>query len=139
MPAKDLFHDVVVQALVDEGWTITDDPLWLSYGDHDFYVDLGAERSLISAERGEQKIAVEIKTFVGRSQVYDLERAIGQYDVYRSILEELQPDRQLYLAVPQQTYENLLTDKFGRLIVDRVRIKLIVFTPTTPSIIKWIP
>ena len=35
MPAKNVYHDAVVQALVADGWTVTDDPLRLTYGDHD--------------------------------------------------------------------------------------------------------
>ncbi|NJM23491.1 MAG: hypothetical protein HC907_35095, partial [Richelia sp. SM1_7_0] len=26
MPAKDFYHDIVVAALIDDGWEITDDP-----------------------------------------------------------------------------------------------------------------
>lgn len=37
-------------------------PLYLDYGGVDMYVDLGAEK-LIAAEKNQQKIAVEIKTF----------------------------------------------------------------------------
>ena len=62
MPAKDLFHDAVREALEKEGWTITDDPLYFTVGEVDFYIDLGAEQ-LIAAERGTEKIAVEIKSF----------------------------------------------------------------------------
>ncbi|MFN9868505.1 MAG: element excision factor XisH family protein, partial [Pseudanabaena sp.] len=30
MPAKDIYHDNVCNALIKDGWTITDDPLVLS-------------------------------------------------------------------------------------------------------------
>lgn len=40
MPARDRYHALVVRALVAEGWTITHDPLALSYGGRDLYVDL---------------------------------------------------------------------------------------------------
>ena len=62
MPAKNIFHDTVKNALIKEGWMITDDPLYLDYGGVDMYVDLGAEK-LIAAEKDQQKIAVEIKSF----------------------------------------------------------------------------
>ena len=45
MPAKDLYHDIVVAALTADGWVITDDPLQLRYQKRDLYVDLAAERS----------------------------------------------------------------------------------------------
>ncbi len=76
MPARDLYHNAVVNALVKDGWSITHDPYTLSIGFRDVYIDLGAER-VIAAERGRDKIAVEIKTFQGASDIRDLEIAIG--------------------------------------------------------------
>ena len=58
MPARDIYHDVVVQALTADGWTITNDPLYLAYGGRDLYVDLGAERNAIVAQKDNRKIAV---------------------------------------------------------------------------------
>ena len=43
MPARDMYHDAVRNALVKDGWTITHDPFRLSWGGRDMYVDLGAE------------------------------------------------------------------------------------------------
>jgi len=63
MPAKDFYHDIVVQALIHDGWEITDDPLILSYGGRELYVDLGAEKTTIAAQKDNLKIAVEIKSF----------------------------------------------------------------------------
>jgi hypothetical protein len=63
MPAPDIFHDQVKNALVKDGWTITDDPLTIQWGRKKLYVDLGAERLLAAAKSG-RKIAVEIKSFI---------------------------------------------------------------------------
>ena len=76
MPAKDIYHETVKNPLIKDGWTITHDPLVLRWGTNDVYVDLGAEQLLAAEKRG-QKIAVEIKSFVGRSDVDDLEKALG--------------------------------------------------------------
>lgn len=78
MPARDLFHDQVKHALIKDGWTITDDPLHIKWRKKNLYVDLGAER-LLAAEKAERRIAVEIKSFVGRSDIADLEAALGQF------------------------------------------------------------
>ncbi len=59
MPARDIHHEVVVQALTADGWIITHDPLRLAYGARDVYVDLAAELP-IAAERDGQRIAVEV-------------------------------------------------------------------------------
>src|SRR5207247_10794285 len=99
MPAKDKYHDALRSALVKDGWTITDDPFRLVWGKRDFYVDLGAER-IMAAERAGERIAVEVKSFLGASPMHDLELALGQFLLYRSILEEQEPDRGSLLAIP---------------------------------------
>jgi hypothetical protein len=75
-------------------------------------VDLGAEKT-IAAEKGERKIAVEIKSFVGRSDIQDLESSLGQYRLYRSVLEQTEPGRTLYLSIPAHVlvyFESLLVN-----------------------------
>jgi hypothetical protein len=138
MPAKDFYHDVVIQALIADGWTITDDPLRLKYGDRKLYVDLGAERETLAAEKQGEKIAAEIKSFLGNSAVDDLEGAVGQYNIYRAILEETDPNRLLYLAVPQRVWDELLNDKFGRLVIKSQQLFLIVFDDKAARIVRWI-
>ncbi len=68
MSAKDIFHDAVKSALQKDGWTITNDPLYLKLGDDQLRVDLAAER-LIAAEREQEKIAVEVKSFLAPSAI----------------------------------------------------------------------
>jgi hypothetical protein len=60
MPAKNIYHDGVARALIADGWTITHDPLTLSFGGKDLFVDLGAERAALAAEKEGRRIAVEI-------------------------------------------------------------------------------
>lgn len=74
MPARDLIHDAVRTALENDEWTITDDPLSFEYRDVQVFIDLGAER-VLGAERNGEKIAVEIKSFVGQSIIHDFEGA----------------------------------------------------------------
>ena len=79
---KDIYHDTVRTALEKDGWTITDDPLTLSVGKREVFVDLAAEKPL-TAERQGEKIAVEVKSFISPSPVKDLQNAIGQYIALR--------------------------------------------------------
>ena len=51
MPARDIYHHTVVEALKTDGSTITHDPLYLGYGSQNIYVDLGAEKTAIAAEK----------------------------------------------------------------------------------------
>ncbi|GAK52403.1 FdxN element excision controlling factor protein [Candidatus Moduliflexus flocculans] len=80
MPAKDKYHQHIKNALIKDGWTITHDPYMIDYEEITVYADLGAER-LIAAERGVEKIVVEIKSFLKRSLVQDLKEALGQYEL----------------------------------------------------------
>ena len=84
MPAKDIYHDAVKNALVKDGWIVIDDPFKLKLGLRELFVDLGAKK-LLSAQKDEQKILVEIKSFTNPSPVADLEQALGQYIIYSNI------------------------------------------------------
>ncbi len=138
MPARNIYHDAVVQALTADGWTITDDPLKLSYGGRDLFVDLGAEMTTFAAERAGQRIAVEVQSFLNASPVRDLQEAVGQYEVYRTVMEQTEPERRLYLAVPAVVYESLLTERFGQLIVTKLGLRLIVFDDERKRVVQWI-
>ncbi len=137
MPARDIFHETVKRGLINDGWTITHDPLYLRVGVRYVFADLGAQR-LIGAEKGNEKIAVEIKSFIGDSAIRDLEVAIGQYILYATVLAENQPDRQLYLAVNEETYEGILSEAIGEMVIEAQRIRLIIFDEETEEIIRWI-
>jgi hypothetical protein len=137
MPAKDFYHDTVKNSLVVEGWTITHDPLGLKFGKKDLYIDLGASQ-LLAAEKAEQKIAVEIKSFSGRSDIADLEKALGQYVLYQDILVELEPERSLYMAIPDSVFSDLFEEPIGKLLLRNRRLKLITFDPKLEVIKKWI-
>jgi hypothetical protein len=126
MPRKDLYHQTVVAALLREGWTITDDPLRLVYGGRNLYVDLGAKR-LLGAVKESRIIAVEVKSFIGSSDLTDLEMAIGQYNLYRDVLVEQEPERQIYLAVPRYAYDTTFSERLGQLVIKQQRLRLIVF------------
>jgi XisH protein len=138
VPAKNIYHDAVVRALTADGWTITNDPLTLSYGGKDLFVDLGAERMTIAAEKSGQRIAVEVQSFLSPSPVRDLQEAVGQFDIYRAVLAETEPGRLLYLAVPRRIHEGLLAEPFGQLIMTRLQLRLLVFDEQQEKVVKWI-
>jgi hypothetical protein len=138
VPAKNVYHDAVVRALVADGWTVTHDPLTISFGGKDLFVDLGAERMTVAAEKGDQRIAVEIQSFLTASPVRDLEEAVGQYSIYRAVLAESEPERLLYLAVPRRVHEGLLSEQFGQLVVSRLQLRLLVFDAHQERVVRWI-
>ncbi len=119
-----------------EGWLITDDPLRIKAGGADMEIDLGAEK-LIAAERGEEKIAVEIKSFIGTSNISEFHTAVGQFINYRVALEERQPERILYLAVPIGVYRKFFMLPFVQTIISRFQIILIIYDPVCEVILEW--
>jgi hypothetical protein len=137
MPARDIYHDSVKNALIKDGWSITHDPLRLSWGGKDMYVDLGAEQ-LLAAEKAGQQIAVEIRSFIGDSEMDDLEKAIGQYVIYRAVLAEREPNRVLYLAVPKPVLRDIFDEPLGKLLLKNNLARVIGFDPQAEVIVEWI-
>ncbi len=136
MPALDLYHDSVKNALVKDGWTITHDPYTLTFGQRNVFVDLGAER-MLAAEKGQDRIAVEIKSFQGASDIRELEMAIGQYVFYRSLLARSDPQRKLFLAVPYSVFVSTLDEPIARPVIEDLVVACIAFDPQQESILKW--
>lgn len=139
MAALDRYHNAVVHALETDGWTITNNPLTLTVGERTLYVDVAAER-LLAAEKGVQKIAIEIKTFGSPSPVTDLQEAIGKFAMYEDALQEMEPERLLYLAVPEQAYATIFQEKLGQMALKNQRIRrLLVYAIDVEEIRQWIP
>ncbi|MBD2195193.1 MULTISPECIES: XisH family protein [Calothrix] len=138
MSARDKFHQAVKQGLQKEGWVITHDPLRIEFGEEDkISIDLGAEQ-VLGAEKAEQKIAVEIKSFLSDSAIFDFHLALGQFLNYRLVLEETEPERILYLAVPIEAYESFFYRDLPKASVKKYQIKLIIYDSLNEAIIKWI-
>lgn len=136
MSAKDLFHNAVKIALQKEGWLITHDPMLIRLGGIEMQIDLGAEK-IIAADKDGQKIAVEVKSFLGTSAISDFHTALGRFLNYRLALEEQDPKRILYLAVPEDTYYTFFTLQFIQGAIKRYQLKLIVYDPQREVIVRW--
>ena len=100
-------------------------------------MDLGAER-LILADRGVEKIAIEVKSFLNSSAITDFYGALGQFSTYRLALEREDPDRVLYLAVPEDAYENFFRSPFMQIAIEEFKLLLIVYEPKKEIIVQWI-
>jgi hypothetical protein len=137
MPAKDKFHDAIVNGLIKEHWTITNDPLHIPFDETDLYVDIGAEK-VLAAEKYGQAIAVEVKSFSSLSVLFDFHVAVGQFINYRVALEEQMPERTLYLAVPIETYDTFFRRRFVQAVLERENFKIIVYDAENEVITKWI-
>lgn len=84
-----------------------------------------------------EKIAVEIKSFIGKSNISEFHNAIGQFINYRVALEEQSPDRVLYLAIPLTTYQTFFSLQFIQTVIKRFEVKVIVYDPANEVIWQW--
>lgn len=137
MPAKDIYHDSCKQALIKDGWHISHDPYNLKIGRKDLFIDLAGEK-LITAEKGTQKIAVEIKSFVSPSEIRDLEVALGQYILYQNVLNRIDPERILYLAIRDASFLKIFDQEVGQILLENQVLKLFTFNPNLEIITRWI-
>ncbi|MEK7254362.1 MAG: element excision factor XisH family protein [Bacteroidota bacterium] len=134
---KDKYHDIVKEALIKDGWTITHEHLKVPVGKRNIFVDIGAEK-IIAAERGAEKIAVEVKGFEGASQVTEFYRALGQYNYYFVALQKQDPDRTLVLSAPTDVYDDFISDPFNEEVVNHYHVKLLVFSTELKTVVQWI-
>lgn len=90
-------------------------------------MDLATGRVAVAAEKDGRRIAVAIRNFLSPSSIRDLPEAVGQFEIYRAVLAEMDPDRHLYRPVPRRVWTGLLAESFGQLIIDRLTLRLLVF------------
>ncbi|MEJ7698084.1 MAG: element excision factor XisH family protein [Pyrinomonadaceae bacterium] len=137
MPAKDIYHDTVKRALIKDGWKITAENLHLPWGGRDTFVDIAAEKIFIAEKEG-RKIAVEVKSFVGKSDISEFEKAVGQFIVYRFAMRKREPERQLFLAVELGIYENFFVNPEVLELIETEDLKVMVFDKLKEVIVRWI-
>ena len=135
--ARDKFHEEVRSAVEAEGWIVTDDPLSFKIGKVQVQMDLGAER-LIAAERGNEKVAIEIKTFSNLSFITAFYEAVGKYVIYRNVLKIRDPERVLYLAIPEVIYKRFFEEVIVQKVMEDENFKMVIYNQHTKAISQWI-
>jgi hypothetical protein len=137
MPRRDIHHEVVKRALQTAGWTITHDPLPYRIEDEQIFIDLGAER-ILGAERGNIKIAVEVKSFLSPSPLTDLQEAIGQFVIYQQFLTDLEPERVMVLAIPEAASQ-FFKRRIAKRLFETQNLKVLVVNIQQEVITEWLP
>lgn len=135
--AKDFYHNNVREALEKDGWKITHDPYRVSVDDIGYEIDFGAE-PLLAAEKDELKIAVEVKSFTGPSTINEFHKAVGQFNDYYVALSMQEPDRVLFLAIPEVVWLRFFQKPVIQKSLERIEAKILIYEPITNSIVSWI-
>ena len=135
--AKDYIHYFVKEALENEGWTITADPLTIDLSEDDtfFDVDLSAEKT--DEQVSKKIVAIEVKSFSGGSIINAFHQALGQFLNYQAAIAEQGLDMELFLAVSKEGWERLNEYKFIQRRTLQYGLRFIVVDLTTKNITKW--
>jgi hypothetical protein len=134
---KDIHHDLVKRLLEQDGWLVTHDPLTIRGLTRKIHIDFAAEK-VIAAEREGQRIAIEVKSFIGPSLLNDFYEAIGKYELYWDALNQTDPARILFIALPVGAYDDLVLEPFILNTMKRLDIKLLVFNSELEKIEQWL-
>ena len=137
MAAKDIYHEAVKNALIKDAWKIISDPYKIKYKDAQLFADLSAEKP-IAAEQNGRKIVVEIKSFISPSLMRDFELALGQYILYRNLIDLTEPEYQIYLAIKDSIYENFFKRDSIQTVTKLNQILLLVVDMEKEKITQWI-
>lgn len=132
MPAKDIYHDAVVNALQKADWNINDEQVALDIGVRRLWLDLQVSSS-------DNTRLIEVKSFIySGSDIAYLMSAIGQYTLYQSILRRLTINYDLYLAVPVAAYQTLLQEPVGQSVIEYTSLNLLVYHPKEEMVEQWV-
>lgn len=134
MPAKDAYHDIVVTALKKDGWIVTSEQVRLIIGDRWLWVDIQAQKL-----HEQLTILVEVKGFENlRSPIAYLQSVVGQYMLYRTVLQYLEWEYPLYLALPEVSEGDILQETIGQEVIKAVEMRLLRFSVDEEKITQWI-
>jgi hypothetical protein len=75
---------------------------------------------------------------LGKSIIAETQDAIGQFIMYREVLSDYEADRTLFLAISEDVIENDFSEALKNLVLERLKIKVLIFNIETEEITKWL-
>jgi hypothetical protein len=112
---------------------IVQEQVYLSDSQRHIWVDLSARRGA-----AETLILIEIKGFEGHpSLVEALMSALGQYVVYKAMLDFLHLTEQLFLAIPSAAHDGIFQVPVAKQAIQNLGVRLLVFDPVAEEVILW--
>ena len=140
MSRLDTHHHAVKRALQKDGWQVTHDPFPIVYEGTSLSTDLGAQKARATAAQqiAIEIIAVEVKDFDSLGMMSEFEKALGQYRLYRALLDKNEPERKLYLAVRQEVWGEFFQRPAVKVAVRANEVHIVVFDEHQEEILQWI-
>lgn len=70
--------------------------------------------------------------------MYDFHSALGQYIVYRNLIQLTEPEYTLYLAIDHLVYESFFQRKSVQIVIKDNRVFLIAVDTNKEELVKWL-
>ncbi|MGB3264137.1 MAG: element excision factor XisH family protein [Microcoleus sp.] len=81
---------------------------------------------------------LKLRALLGDRALYDFHGALGQYIVYRNLIQLTEPEYKLYLAIDDVVYTNFFQRKSIQLITNENKLSLMVVEMEKEEILQWI-
>lgn len=138
MTRKDKDHDLVRSLVEKDGWTILKDPYVLRLGERILKVDLQIEK-FVEIQKDDRNILLEIKSFASGSIIDDLQKAVGQIDMYTWALRDNDISLEIYLAMSYTVYDQIKEDPKFFAYFNEKHFKLLLYDTDREVIVTWQP
>lgn len=137
MPAIDNCEPQVINALQKVGWIVTQQPFAIRINPKELvYADLHLSHNQLDYAI----IVVEVKCFSdNRSHLDQFYHAVGQYLIYRQILNLKPMKVDLYLSVPSTIYQTFFKRISVQAVIDEIAMKMVIIDLEREEVIEWIP
>lgn len=139
MPAPDSCHQQVVRALKKDGWEIEREQLPLEDTEDVpyLYVDILARKRNNGISRAIKTILIEVKCFQNPdNDTTELYKAVGQYLLYRTRVERIQLNIDLYLVIPQHVFQRIYTGAVAQMFWV-FEVKFVVIGIVKEEVLRW--
>lgn len=135
MPAIDTCQPQVIRALERDGWRIHGTNVFRYHDERHIFIDIEAVHGANGSTR--QILLAEVKCFFNESDfAREIYIAIGQYMIYRALLDKAGDSRPLYLAMPISAYQKLFDSAILQAI-SYAKMRLILVDLVKEEIIEW--
>lgn len=136
MPALDRCHYQIVRALDQDGWHVEHAPYRVVVAARTAYIDLEVAKTSRSVDPA--RLLLELKCFAEPdAMTREIYEAIGQYLIYRAMLDVTRDPRPLFLTLPDEVF-NKRFDPVVIKVLEEQDIRLLLVDLNEERIIRWI-